>query len=230
MKLLKYATAVTERIGPFVDATDGVTPETGLAGNGVELSKNGGAFAARNSATATVHDAEGWYSVALDATDTGTLGRLTLKAQDATTHLPVWEHYMVLPAKVYDSLVAGSDNLEVDVVLLNNAANVDVYLADISLGVDGATSRDEYSVRWFKNGVRVTSGITDAMIQLVKWSDGADKLVATAMTEIGSTGAFKYSASGSARIGTGESCSVVVTATIDGATRTFERFVSRDSA
>ena len=37
-------------------------------------------------------------------------------------HLPVWEDYTVLPANVYDSLVAGSDKLDVAVT---EQANID---------------------------------------------------------------------------------------------------------
>ncbi len=111
---LKQSTTITLRVGPFLDKTDGVTEETALS-PAVEISKAGGAFAARNSATAIAHDSNGWYSVELNATDTNTLGILLLKVDDAATHLPVWHEYMVLPAVVYDSLVAGSDNLQVDV-------------------------------------------------------------------------------------------------------------------
>lgn len=112
--LLKQSTTVTIRLGPFVDATDGVTEETGLGAMGVEISKNHGAFAARNSATATAHDAEGWYSCELNTTDSNTLGPLVVKAHAAATHLPVWREFLVVPANVYDSLVSGSDLLQAD--------------------------------------------------------------------------------------------------------------------
>ena len=86
---LKQSTTVTIRLGPALDATDGVTEETGLSPT-VEVSKGDGAFAARNSATAITHDSNGWYAVELDATDTATLGNLIAKFDDAATHLPVW--------------------------------------------------------------------------------------------------------------------------------------------
>jgi hypothetical protein len=112
---LKQSTAVTIRLGPFLDKTDGVTEETALT-PAVEVSKNHGAFAARSSAGAIAHDAGGWYSVPLDATDTGTLGPLLVKSDDAANHLPVWREFVVLPANVYDALVAGSDKLDVSLV------------------------------------------------------------------------------------------------------------------
>lgn len=114
--MLKQSTTVTIRLGPFLDATDGVNEETGLGSMGIEISKNHAAFAARNSATATAHDTEGWYSCELNATDTNTLGPLIVKAHASATHLPVWREFVVVPAHVYDGLVAGSDNLQVDTI------------------------------------------------------------------------------------------------------------------
>lgn len=114
MAWLKQSTAVTIRLGPALDKTDGVTEETALSPT-VEVSKNHGAFAARNSVTAITHDSNGWYAVELNATDTGTLGPLIAKFDDAATHLPVWREFMVVPANVYDGLVGATDVLQVDV-------------------------------------------------------------------------------------------------------------------
>lgn len=115
MSLLRQSTAVTIQLGPFLDPSNGVTEETGLT-PAVELSKAGAAFAARGSSGSVSHDAEGWYRVPLDATDTGTLGRLIAKAHDSANHLPVWAEFTVVPAAVYDALVAGTDrfNAELD--------------------------------------------------------------------------------------------------------------------
>lgn len=110
MLLLKQSTTITLKLGPFLDKTDGVSEETGLT-PAVEVSKNGAAFAARNSATGVSHDAEGWYEVELDSTDTNTLGRLQVKAQSSTVHLPVWHEFTVVVANTYDSLISGTDTL-----------------------------------------------------------------------------------------------------------------------
>lgn len=110
---LKQSTTVTVNVGPFVDRIDGVSEETGLTLD-VELSKEGGTFANRNSATAITHDVNGWYKVELNTTDTNTLGRLVLKAHDSANALPVWVEYMVMPANAYDSFY-GSDKLDVNV-------------------------------------------------------------------------------------------------------------------
>ncbi len=115
-RFLKQSTAFTFRIGPFVDSTDGVTAETALSiGQAdMQISKAGGAFAQTSAAPTTTHDADGWYQCPLTVTDTGTLGTLTVQIVMAGA-LPVWEHFMVLPANVYDSIVAGSDTLDVQV-------------------------------------------------------------------------------------------------------------------
>lgn len=115
-QLLKQSTATTVTLGPFLDDTDGATPETALSltSNTMVLSKNGGAFAQKNTATTSTHDTVGWYRVALDTTDTGTLGRLVVMC-DVSGALPVWQNFTVIPANEFDSFVSGTDALDVEV-------------------------------------------------------------------------------------------------------------------
>ncbi len=108
------------------------------------------------------------------------------------------------------------------------AGAIDTYHADIQLTVDQANTKDEYTVTWFKNGVRQTSGITSPTIQVVKRANGADLIASTSMTQIGSTGSYKYDEATN-RITAGEANIVVVRGDIDSATRSFSRLVSRDS-
>lgn len=114
-RLLKQSTAFTFRAGPFVDSTDGVTAETGLtiAQADIQISKAGGAFAQTSASPTTTHDADGWYQCPLTATDTGTLGTLTVQITMAGA-LPVFHDFMVLPANIFDSLVSGSDLIDVN--------------------------------------------------------------------------------------------------------------------
>lgn len=122
MQLLKQSTTVTIQMGPALDKTDGVTEETALSPT-VEISKNNAVYAARNSATAIAHDANGWYRVELNTTDTNTLGRLIAKFDDAATHLPVWHEFTIVPADVYDSLVSGTGNgVRTNVIAVNGTA------------------------------------------------------------------------------------------------------------
>lgn len=115
-RFLKQSTAFTFRAGPFVDSTDGVTAETALtiAQADIQISKAGGAFAQTSASPTTTHDADGWYQCPLTATDTGTVGALTVQITMAGA-LPVWHDFMVLPANVYDSLVGGTDLLDTNV-------------------------------------------------------------------------------------------------------------------
>lgn len=106
---------------------------------------------------------------------------------------------------------------------------VDLYHADIDVVFDddGAGS-DQYTIGWFKNGVPITSGITSPTIQVVKQFDGSDLIASNSMTQIGTTGVYKYTASGAERVTSGDATVVIATATIDGASRTFRENNGRD--
>jgi len=114
--LLKYNTSASVMIGEFIDDTDGKTAVSGLSliPSVIFLSKNGGAFTAKNDSASAVTDPNlgGWYRCSFNSTDTGTLGLLQLGVHVAGA-LPVWDSWMVVPANVYDSLVNGTDMLNV---------------------------------------------------------------------------------------------------------------------
>jgi hypothetical protein len=101
---LKQSTAVTVKVGPFLDETDGKTAETALtiAQADVRLSKNGGDMAQKNESTTLTHDEIGIYDCLLNTTDTNTAGILTLAVHESGA-LPVRQDYLVVPAHVYDS-------------------------------------------------------------------------------------------------------------------------------
>ncbi len=61
----------------LVSSTDDKTASTG-ATPAVQISKNGGAFAAVTNAVSEI--ANGWYKVALTALETGTVGALLVRA------------------------------------------------------------------------------------------------------------------------------------------------------
>lgn len=116
--LLKQSTAHTFQLGPFIDDTDGKTAEPSLtiAYTSCYVSKAGGAMAAKSDTTnlTGTGDALGYYDCVLNTTDTGTLGNLRVHVHVAGA-LPVWQDFTVVPANVYDSLVAGTDTLQADV-------------------------------------------------------------------------------------------------------------------
>ena len=149
MNFLKQSTAVTLSFGPFVDPTDGVTVKTGLvaaldnAATGVKLSKNGGTLAVRNGAptTVTTYDSFGCYKVALDTTDTGTLGRMLVIFAANATALPIFREYLVVPANIYDSLTNGAVFQKVDIAAVNTVAgDAPLLAAHIDSGIIGTVN------------------------------------------------------------------------------------------
>lgn len=133
MEHVKQSTAITIKLGPFVDSTDGITVEDALtiAQANVRLSKNGGTFAQKNTSGSATHDEYGYYDISLDTTDTGTLGRLRV-AVSVSGALPVFADYMVMPANAWDALY-GSDLLQVDLTQISGAA---VSTSTAQLGVN----------------------------------------------------------------------------------------------
>lgn len=157
---LKQSTAFTFRIGPFVHSTDGFTPETALtiAYTACLISKNGGAFAAKNDTTnlTSTGTTEGYYTCVLNTTDTGTPGpfRVHIYVSGA---LPVWQDFMVMPANVIESLVKGVEWLEVT-ALANKTAQV---------GSDLVVYKQDDSTEQFRNvGTFSAAGSTDVLIAL----------------------------------------------------------------
>lgn len=139
MQFLEQSTAVTLKIGPFLDSTDGNTVEGGLTLTqaDVRLSKNGGNIAQKNEASACTHDELGIYGCPVNATDTNTLGRLQLWVHESGA-LQVWHEYMVVPSNVWDSLF-GSDKLQVDTTQIEGVDATDQIRDSV---VDDATRID----------------------------------------------------------------------------------------
>lgn len=130
--ILKQSTAVDVLIGPFVDSTDGDAEETGLtiAQADVRLSKNGQTAAAKNDATTAAHDADGFYNCELDATDTNTVGQLTLYVHVAGA-LAVRHDFQIVEEAVYDQLFAASAPGAASTTALQTVDdNVDAILTD----------------------------------------------------------------------------------------------------
>lgn len=119
---LKQSTAVDIGIGPFLDSADGNTVEGSLTLTqpDIRLKKNGGNWAQKSASQTLSHEENGWYELSLSTTDTDTLGILTVAVHESGA-LQYWERFMVVPANVYDSLIGGSDTLQVDVSQWNNS-------------------------------------------------------------------------------------------------------------
>jgi hypothetical protein len=128
MRFLKTNTATRVTVGPFLDKTDGITPEVALTVTSEKLTlvvDTGGvptlvldvAPTASGGANDMVHitgDDAGLYDLELAAADVNYLGRAMLCLNDVATHCPVFHEFMIVPADVYESLITGVDFLPVD--------------------------------------------------------------------------------------------------------------------
>lgn len=127
MQFLKQSTGIRIRVGPFMDYSDGVSPVTTVdltTADEAELLKNDGAATVDISGAAwtAIADADGWYNLTLTASHTDTLGHLTVVVQDQDLCLPVFKDFTVVSGNVFDSLMSGSDYLQVDAVQIGGVS------------------------------------------------------------------------------------------------------------
>lgn len=182
-------------IGPFVDAEDGNTAETGLTidATDVRLSANGGNIVAKNSGGCT-HDELGYYTCTFNATDTATVGRLQVMVHTAGA-LPVYHEFAVLEESIYDALYASSATglLPANVTQIGGAS---VSTSSAQLGVN--------VVNW--GGTVVGSATVNAnMTQISGDSDAADALEAAFDGTAGPVLAFGIARQGTAQSATSTS-------------------------
>lgn len=184
--LLKQSTAQTVVIGPILDA-DGVAVTTAVIGN-ISIAKNGTA-AALTTETLT-HLANGYYTLALTTSNTNTLGILAAYVNNTAMSMTVFR-WNVIAAQVYDSLVSGSDLLQIDIQQLVGSAQ------DASRILIGATAQREVNVTGaghaaadvheFQPGV-ITAGdfAAGAITSTVLATDSitSSQIAASAVTEI----------------------------------------------
>ena len=108
---LRQSTSQVIRFGPFVDSTDGVTPEIALTITqaDMQISKDGAAFAQKNAAGNATHDVDGFYFTTFDTTDSNTTAILKLQVTVAGA-LPVWDNFDVTTQSYYDAKYTGIFN------------------------------------------------------------------------------------------------------------------------
>jgi hypothetical protein len=194
--LLKQSTAVILKLGPFVDESDAVTPESGLtiAQGDIQLSKNGGAFAQTSaSSPTTTYDADGFYPIPLTTTDTATLGTLVVQVTKSGA-LPVWVNCMVVPANVWDSLF-GADLLQVDATQVEGGDASDVLDASAAVGAAVAlASYDAPTKAELDSGLAGLNDPTAAAIADAVWEeditdhDAVSDSTAEALSNAGAAG------------------------------------------
>ena len=116
MRELRNNTATRITVGPFLDKTDGITPEIDLTVTselltfvvddaGVPTLVVDVAPTASGGANDMVHitsDAAGYYDLELAAANVNYLGRAVLSLNDVATHLPVFHEFMIITQAEYD--------------------------------------------------------------------------------------------------------------------------------
>ena len=107
--ILKQSTQIVVRIGPFVDVTDGFTPEVGVllstADEAEALKAAGAATVDISAATwAAITGADGWYNLTLTTSHTDTIGELIIVVQDDSVCLPVFMRFQIIEEAAYDAI------------------------------------------------------------------------------------------------------------------------------
>ena len=130
---LKQSTASQEvMLGPFLDSTDGATAETmSLANTDIKISKAGADFVNKNSGGGT-DKTNGFKLITLDATDTATVGELTISCKMSGA-LPVFKQCWVLEEAIYDAIYAPSATLATSVasILEDTATTIPATIATV---------------------------------------------------------------------------------------------------
>lgn len=125
-QVLRQSTQVIVVIGPFVDVTDGFTPETGITLSGADeaeiLKSNTSTTTDISGATwAAITGCDGWYALTLTTSLTDTVGALTVMVNDDSVCLPVFARFQVIEEAAYDAMYAASADPKADI----NVASID---------------------------------------------------------------------------------------------------------
>lgn len=175
MRFLRKSTAVSVTVGPFLDKTDGVTPETALTVTSitcyriVNVTATSITLSASGGNNDMVHLANGMYSLELTVSDTGTAGHLRLSFIYTAEALPVWEDFTVLDGPVYDALFTVGVYLAVDVNAVLGDAQSAADLKDfVDAGYDPATNKVE--------GVKLSDTLTTYTGNTVQTGDSFARL------------------------------------------------------
>jgi hypothetical protein len=158
----------------LVDATDGITPETGEGAGQPQISKNGGAFA--NTTATLTAIGNGSYYVELTATELDTIGLITIRYKSANTA----EFSMdgqVIAIDLNDATAAGISRIDAAISSRSSHSAADVWSA-----ATRTLTAFAFSVTVGTNNDKTGYGLSAAAIQAV-W----DALTA-ALTTVGSIG------------------------------------------
>jgi hypothetical protein len=173
MQFLRTNTATRVTVGPFLDKTDGVTPETALTVTSCKLTfvvDDGGvptlvldtnptASGGSNDMVHITGDDAGYYDLELAAANVNYLGRAKLALTDASTHCPVFQEFTILPAMIYDSIVLGTDRLDTNVTHVADTAQTGRDLgASVLLSTGTGTGQLDFTAGIVKSNLTQISG------------------------------------------------------------------------
>lgn len=122
---LRQNTATQVWLGPLVQASDGysyMATTITLAAGAVKYVHTAAAAGVVGSVGGVSLPVAGWAAVPLAASDVATAGPLSIWVGSATNNLPAWREFLVVPAQVYDSMILGTDLLQIDVQQVSNVA------------------------------------------------------------------------------------------------------------
>ena len=124
---IKQSTAATLCVGPLLHPTTG-EPVTSVTASSITARFISGVTSASITLSASggsndiVHIANGMYSLEVTAGNVGTLGPFKVSLVGGDAFSPYTGSGTIVPANVYDSLVAGSDTLQADVTQAGGSA------------------------------------------------------------------------------------------------------------
>lgn len=204
----------------LVDATDGLTPETGEAGGQPQLSKNGGAYA--NTTNLLVSLGNGTYYVELTAAEVNTAGHIAIRYKSAATAECQVAHDVIssdiysnsfVPANVTrwsgTAVAASTPGIpNVNLVAWNNAApnNLVSGRVDASVGAATALQSSLDAIQFLLQG--------NAFID--NTAHGANGTTSARLRGFSSAGAANAATDGAADGAEGEVARWTITTTYDG--------------
>lgn len=186
MLFLRKDTVTTIIVGPFIDKTDGVTPEIALTVTNIDVelyleNMSRIAFQPTLSGGGTHDmwrhsgDIGGWYKLELEAADVAQLGKLMVSFEDVAVFLPVYMSYMVLPQNVYDQFV-----LQDGTVLTE--------LSNVSSKLGAFTSGTNTIFDWMKASLRKDAALPSQIGGTFAVATDSQEALAEKLTAMAGTG------------------------------------------
>jgi hypothetical protein len=197
VQILRQSTEIKVRIGPFVDVTDGFTPETGItlgaADEAEALKANGAATADISAATwAAVTSCRGYYDLTLTTSHTDTVGTLGIVIQDDSVCLPVVRYFQIIEESAYDAMFAASAAGPLQSTVAGRKLDV---------STDGEAGIDWANVGSPTTSVNLSSTTTN-LVNTVTTYTGNTKQTGDSFARIGATGSGLTSLASAANLAT----------------------------